>query len=67
MFCPCSSVHPSARCALNKVCEVNPSQSFQAINLKLCTDVASILKMCMWHFEDEPKLTKYVIFGLDNV
>ena len=26
---------------------INSSQSFQAINLKLCTDVISILKMCM--------------------
>ena len=30
-----------------QVCVINSSKSFQAINLKLCTDVISILKMCI--------------------
>ena len=30
-----------------QVCAINSSQSFQAISLKLYTDVISILKMCM--------------------
>ena len=30
-----------------EVCEINSSQSFQAISLKLYTDAISILKMCM--------------------
>ena len=33
-----------------QVCVINFSQSFQTINLKLCTDVISILKMCMCFF-----------------
>ena len=52
MFCPCPSVHPSPL-SKRKVCVINSSQSFQAINLKLCTYIKNILKMCMRIFADE--------------
>ena len=36
-----------------QVCVINSSQSFEAINLKLCTGVTRILKMCIWLFAGE--------------
>ena len=35
------------------VCVINSSQSFQAFSLKLCTNVMSILKICMLLFAGE--------------
>ena len=48
----------------NRVCVINSSQSFQTSNLKLCTNVTSILKMCMWLCADAKNLFEknYSIF-----
>ena len=49
------------------VCKISSSQSFQAINLKLCPDVISILKICVWHFAGEKIFfDKITALDLDN-
>ena len=57
MFCPCLYVCLSIVSKFNmeyEVCVViNSSYSFQAINLKFCTDITNILKMSMRLFEQE--------------
>ena len=48
---------------------INSLQSFQAINLKLCTYVISILKICMRLFASEKIIFRqnYGIFYSDNL
>ena len=48
----CLSVAPKFNAAY-QVCVINSSHSFLAINLKLCTDSASILEVCIRLFEEE--------------
>ena len=51
------------------VCIINFSLSFQAFSLKLCTDIISILKICMSLFAGNKIIFDkiYGTFDLDNL
>ena len=51
------------------VCIINSSLSFQAFSLKFCTDIISILKICMSLFAGNKIifLQYYGTFDLDNL
>ena len=52
---------------LASLCKISSSQSFQAINLKLCIDVISTLKICVWLFAGEKIFVdKITALDLDN-